>query len=156
MDTNIGDIIYVTVDDCKYKTIIDEDGVQRFLLDPTNLLWKRWSGDNEKRIGQGTEDLNTLSIAYQRGQFDQKTYMEFNMSLGYSVYGFSELSAFENLKLINPLWDQDENYIGDDTYLYANLLNKTFTLEEVLQKIMIRDSSTYEETQAYFVESFLA
>lgn len=111
MDFKPGDIITVIVDSRLYETYIDESGVQRFREDSTHPLWDRWCGDETTRLGRGTEDLNDLIMAYHRGEFDQRTYMEFNMSLGYSVCGFLELSSFDDLVLLNPLWDECDNLI---------------------------------------------
>ncbi len=155
MDAKPGDIITITVDGRPYETYIDDSGVQRFRKDSTNILWDRWEGDEYDREGRGTEDLNALCIAYHDKEFDQRIYMEFNMSLGYSVCGFCDLSSFNDLRLVNPLWDETEDDVGDDCYLQANLENKKFTLEDVLQKIAERESISYTEAQAYFVEMFI-
>jgi hypothetical protein len=55
-------------------------------------------------------DLNKLSVDYQekRGGFTKREYAEFNMQLGYSVCGFSELSLFQSYDIENPVWDYEE------------------------------------------------
>jgi len=156
MGYKTGDVITIRVDGRPYKTYIDENGTQRFPYNSAHPLWDRWKGDDDgERKGRGTEDMNNLAVAYHRKEFDQRTYMEFNMSIGYSVCGFQELSSFDDLLLINPIWGETDDHVGDDTYLYANLENGTFTLEEVLQKIVVRDQITYTEAQALFVKNYI-
>ena len=152
MEYKNGDIITITVDGRPYETYIDDHGTQRFRIDSTHPLWDRYCGDIDNP-GKGIEDLNQLCIAYLRNQFDQRTYMEFNMSLGYSVCGFCELSHFDHVRLVNPIWDESEDDVGNDSYLYANLSNKTLTLEDVLQQIAKREGISYTEAQAYFVDT---
>ena len=155
MEYKKGDVITVTVDGRPYETYIDEHGTQRFRVDPTHPLWDRWCGDENDRRGRGTEDLNKLSIAYHHGEFDQRTYMEFNMSLGYSVGGFCELHNFFDLRLVNPLWDQSESDEPDDAYISSKLGDNTMKLEEALQMIMRREECSYTEAQDYVQNEFI-
>ena len=117
MEFKPGDLFTVMIDSRPYETYIDENSTQRFREDPTHPLWDRWCGDkasnNRGRFGRGTEDLNALCVAYSRGEFDQHTYMEFNISIGYSVSGFSELHNFWDLDLMNPLWGDPELIVLD-------------------------------------------
>ncbi len=91
-----GDVIPVKVDGKKYDTIIDADGVQRFV-----------QNDVIRRIVDlGWVNLNNLAENYHgQGGISQRDYAEFNMMLGYSMCGFSELSAFEDMEIENPLRD---------------------------------------------------
>lgn len=154
-DYNPGDIIIVHVDGRPYETYITKHGIQRFRTDHTNKLWDRWKGDEDDRLGRGTEDLTQLVMAYLSGEFTEREYMEFNMSLGYSMCGFCELSSFQHLRVINPLWGDDLDSDPDDVYLYKNCYLKNITLEEVLQTKVRRDGITYEEAQAEFVDDNL-
>jgi len=155
MEYKEGDIITITVDGRPYETYIDEDSVQRFRTDPTNLLWDRWKGDEGERNGRGTEDLNRLAIAYANEEFDQRTYMEFNMSLGYSVCGFCELHNFFDLRVVNPLWDDNEDDEPDDIYISANLCSGKLRLEDALQMIMKREQIVYAKAQDYVHKNFI-
>ena len=155
MEYKEGDIITITVDGRTYDTYIDEDGVQRFRTDPTHLLWDRWKGDEGERRGRGTEDLNTLAIAYANKEFDQRTFMEFNMSLGYSVSGFCELHNFFDLNVVNPIWGESEDDEPNDIYISANLCSGKLKLEEALQMIMKREQIVYTKAQDYVQENFI-
>jgi hypothetical protein len=91
-----GDVIIVKVGGNSYETVIDKAGVQRF----------RKNAVLDHLFNSGRLDLNQLAIDYRRGAFDQRTYAEFNMALGYSVCGFAELSSFEDMEIENPLWSK--------------------------------------------------
>ena len=95
-EAKYGDEIIVKVGGKEYKTIVDEEGVQRF---PENKLLCYMSDE--------MIDLNKLAIAFQRGTFTQDEYLQFYMGIGYSVCGLSELSFFEDLEIENPLWEDD-------------------------------------------------
>ncbi len=87
------EIVIVTVGDVPYKTKIDKNGVQRFLVN--------------KLLDHVTEeyiDLNELCVAYCQKKFTQQEYLDFYTGIGYSVSGLSELSFFSDLDIINPLW----------------------------------------------------
>lgn len=93
-----GDKVIVKVGGKKYETCITDDNVQRFkenrivsaLLDSSDL------------------DLNKIAIMYQRGMFSQREFAEFNMMLGYSICGFSDLSFFEDMEIENPIGGTSE------------------------------------------------
>ena len=155
METKPGDKITIIVDGRPYETYIDESGVQRFPKDTTHPLWDRWAGDGHDREGRGTEDMNDLARAYSRGEFDQRTYMEFNMSVGYSVCGFCELSSFHDLRLVNPLWDETEDDLPNDDYFYSNLRKGKITIEDILRQTMERDGITYREASNHFIAQFM-
>lgn len=91
----VGDVIVVKVGGKEYETIIDEDNVQRFRRDTVIYhLYKT-----------GQIDLNRLSVDYRRGHFDKRDYAELNMATGYSVCGFADLSAFQDMEIENPVWE---------------------------------------------------
>lgn len=106
----VGDEIFVRVENVPYKTIIDPFGVQRFITN-TVLDYMFYHDHDGNRINdldnkkQRMLDLNALSAAYQQGKFSKRDYGEFMMSLGYSVSGFSELWAFQDWTIDNPLWE---------------------------------------------------
>lgn len=90
-------VIMVKVGGVEYETIYDEHGTQRFRED-------RFLG---LLINNGLLDLNKVEVAYHEGKMgDQRCYAEFKMALGYSVSGFSELSAFEDMEIDNPVWKE--------------------------------------------------
>jgi hypothetical protein len=95
----IKEIIKVKVNNIEYDTIIDKHGTQRFI---ENKVIRHL-------VDIKVIDLNKLVIDYFNNKFDQKSYAEFNMMLGYSVSGFSELSSFMDYEIINPLWVKDDN-----------------------------------------------
>ncbi len=85
-------LIKIQVDGKDYNTIIDENGIQRFIKNA--IICHLIETENI--------DLNLLSIDYQKGKFTDIEYMEFYMGMGYSVCGFSEI--FHNASIENPLW----------------------------------------------------
>ncbi len=93
-DLKPGDVVTVSVGGVDYETVIDKDGVQRFRRNMVlDFLFK------DKRL-----DLNQLAVDYHHKKFDQRSYAEFNMALGYSVCGFADLSSFQDMEIDNPLW----------------------------------------------------
>ncbi len=109
-----GDRLTVMVGGQPYETIITEGGVQRFIEDPNNALYRRL----RTRGGAGGEivnpsgdilDLNEMAVRYHKGEFSQREYAELNMALGYSVGGFCELSNFQNMDIDNPIWEEPKH-----------------------------------------------
>lgn len=88
-----GDTVKVKVGGVVYETVIDSNGTQRFRKN-TAIDWL------------AEDQLNRMALDYQAKKFTQRDYLEFNMALGYSVSGLSELSAFEDLEIENPLWEE--------------------------------------------------
>jgi hypothetical protein len=87
----------VKVSGIEYPTVII-DGVQRFIEDPLIVALHL-----AKMI-----DLNEIAVLFQtKRPWSKRRYMEFKMSLGYSVCGFAEL--FPYAKIDNPLWDKEAN-----------------------------------------------
>lgn len=89
-----GDKVMIRLDGFEYPTIIDDQGVQRF--------YKNEVVDHLFEAGR--LDLNKLALEFRQGKFSLRHYAEFYMSLGYSVSGFMDLSAFSEMKIENPLW----------------------------------------------------
>lgn len=98
MKVQPGDVIEVKINGKPYRTVIDENGVQRFATsqasDVVDWLFQ------ERRL-----DLNQLAVDYHEGKFSHQAYMEFYMLLGYSVSGMCGLSWMEDAEVENPLWD---------------------------------------------------
>jgi len=104
MSTTPGDQICILVDGQPVNTIIDDHGVQRFVENEV-VCWLL----NTHQI-----DLNSVCLNFLRGKFSLEDYMEFYMSLGYSVSGFEEVfgassSVADNtgkaVEILNPLWE---------------------------------------------------
>jgi hypothetical protein len=88
--------IKVKVNGKEYDTIIDKEGVQRFVKnDVIDYLFN-----------SGKIDVNKLSIDFYNKKFDKRSFAEFNMMLGYSICGFRDLSFFQDWKIENPLWNK--------------------------------------------------
>lgn len=99
----MSDTIKVEIGGKKYDTYIDENGVQRFEENP--LL--------RKLVNLGKISLNDLAVEYEQGEFTQREYLEFYMSIGYSVDGIAELSMFKDLRIKNPIWDKNREPTED-------------------------------------------
>lgn len=127
------DTITVSIDGRDYKTVIDGRGTQRFpqvpglyeiLCTDTGISRRPVRAANpvpdnvielaktNKAVAWVVEnnpcDLNEMEVAYQRGGFPKLDYAEFKMAIGYSVSGWCELSAFMDMSVINPLWNDEE------------------------------------------------
>lgn len=150
----VGDTFKVSVGGIEYDTIIDDHGTQRFVETPDHFLVKKL-----EKYGDGTYDLNDMARKYHEGEwFNQRDYAEMNIGIGYSVCGFMDLSSFNDMRVINPLWEDDISspFAGmDDGYLYASLENQTMTLEAVFSVMMARDDKTLTEVHADFVENVI-
>lgn len=92
-----GTEIEIEIDGKKYLTIIDKHDVQRFKKN--SLL--------SYLVDIGEIDLNKLSIAYQEGMFSKEEYAEFNMDTGYSVCGWADIEAFQDMEIKNPVWEHE-------------------------------------------------
>jgi len=93
----------VTVGGVEYPTIIT-NGVQRFIENRDFPLLKRTPLTYDRATGMNVLDLNGLAVRYHCGEFSQREYAEANMALGYSVSGFCDLSSFQDMDVINPVW----------------------------------------------------
>lgn len=85
----------VKVSGIEYPTVII-NGVQRFIEDPFIVAVHE----------AGLLDLNEVAALFQtKRPWSKRRYMEFKMSLGYSVCGLAEL--FPYAKIENPIWDKE-------------------------------------------------
>ncbi len=84
----------VTVNGIIYKTHIDKDGVQRFVVDKLiKYLYLK-----------GEIDFTQASIDYQMGCFTLEDYHRFYAGIGYSVCGFMDIFSETETEIENPLW----------------------------------------------------
>lgn len=109
-----GDMIPIRVGKMVVHTVIDDHGVQRL---PMNKIYAAWvdgttqasDSYNRKtpfsnRDADVTFNLNDMCVLYQQGEFTDEEWLDFYLHIGYSVDGFSSLSDFEDLEIINPAW----------------------------------------------------
>jgi hypothetical protein len=100
-----GDKVDVMVGGVLYPTVLDEDGVQRFVENPDHFLVKRLREYSKGGNPKGdVADLNEMAERYDRQQFSKRDYAEMNMAIGYSVCGFADLSGFQDWEIDNPIW----------------------------------------------------
>ena len=102
----VGDRITVKVGDRTFDTIIDNEGVQRFIA---NGVVRLIVDKMEKDYGWSGEpfNLNTLAQLYYHDKFTQDDYLTFYTMMGYSVCGLAELSFFQDLEIENPVWEKE-------------------------------------------------
>lgn len=98
-----GDEIMILVDGVPIPTYIDDNGVQRFRQNEILCYM----------LDKGVFDLNKLYIEVLTQKLNEYDYMDFYMSLGYSVSGFNEIfgpgSSWEDngqepVQILNPMW----------------------------------------------------
>jgi len=139
---NKGDLIEIKLGDHVYLSEIDESGVQRFLP----------IGDHYDKYQKGEYDLNQIHIEFlTQNTMTQKEYAELKMGICYSISGFSELSTFQDMQLINPLWDYKQ---PEDIYLLACISSGKKTREEVVKEIMKRDGCSETDALEIIKEHF--
>ena len=90
-----GDVIHVLVNGNPVPTMIDEDGVQRFIA----------NGVVVHLLDQKAIDLNLLMLDANAGKFTLQDYQMFFMAMGYDIDGFVDM--FPDAKVLNPLWADD-------------------------------------------------
>lgn len=107
-----GDKFPVKVGERWYDTVIDDQGVQRFVSNgPVNALvehsgkmfeefWMKQRIPNHPCVF----GLNELAVELQRGKWTVEEHIHFYTMFGYSVSGFSTLSFVQQVPIINPLW----------------------------------------------------
>jgi hypothetical protein len=100
-----GDIIKITVGGIEYDTVIDQHNVQRFIENPDHFLVKQIPMIWDTYLKRNIENMNEMRRRYIQGEFSQRDYAEMNMAVGYSVCGFADLSPFEDMEIINPVWE---------------------------------------------------
>ncbi len=140
-DLEDGDVIEISLGGIVYKTYIT-NGVQRFYQN------KAIDFLTEEHNGKRSIDLNDLCRDYYNNKFPQRDYAEVMMMLGYSVCGFSELSSFHDMQLINPIWNYTQ---PDDTYLCARYEKEKITRDELIQEIAKRDGVSEKEALEYIL-----
>ena len=103
---NPGDRIVILVNGEPVETVIDNHGTQRFIENEA-VAWL---------LDTGQIDLNRMFLAFHRGHFSLEAYMEFYMSLGYTVCGFEEIfgegsgvadKTGQVVEILNPIWDRE-------------------------------------------------
>lgn len=113
-DYKPGDTILIRVGTSVVQTFIDKNGVQRL---PTNPIYGAWIDGTtaaynryirkvrpEDRDDALTFGLNEMNVLYHQGKFTFEEWLEFYLNMGYSVGGFCDLSAFQHLPIVNPVW----------------------------------------------------
>lgn len=96
MKYKAGDKILIEIGGMEVLTTIDEHGIQRL---PKN-------GFLINMIDRGILDLNKIVLMYNNGQIPFSQLLDFYLNIGYSVCGFSDLSIFADLEIINPVWEE--------------------------------------------------
>ena len=94
MDFKPGYKIMITIGGKPIETTIDQHGTQRL---PNNPVYSAL-------FDSGALDLNRLAVAYHQDKISLEHYLDYYLNIGYSVCGFAELSSFEHLEIVNPLW----------------------------------------------------
>ena len=101
-----GEHICVLVDGQPVETVIDKHGAQRFMENEV-VVWL---------LDTGQLDLNKMAMAFHEGHFSLGAYMEFYMSIGYTVCGFEEIfgegsgvadTTGQAVEILNPVWDRE-------------------------------------------------
>jgi len=140
------DEIIVYLDDRPYLTRII-DNIQRFVEYENHFLIEQ-----EKKYG---ENANDTCIRYHRKEFSQRDYAEYNMSIGYSVCGFCDLSNFHDMIFINPLWGEVFSDLPNDYWLMANMDNGKITQSKAIDIIMKRKNISLQDAEKYFRDQFM-
>lgn len=89
-----GDTITIKVDNRLYNTIIDANGIQRFIANDALVYLLNNSP---------AAILNDIALEYQYGNITKQAYQEFHMLTGYSLCGFQDLWPDVNIE--NPMWE---------------------------------------------------
>jgi hypothetical protein len=89
-----GDIVKVRIGGVLYKTLIDKEGIQRFI---PNSLYKHLSGGAGYNIVQLTQD-------YIDEKFSRREFLEFLMGLGIYYQELADMPVFHNLEFMNPVY----------------------------------------------------
>ncbi len=119
-DLKPGDTIDVVIEGKTYETVIDDQNVHRFKAN--TVLQYMFDHDttgapvdmsNPRQMHTQMLNLNTLAVAFHKGKFSKRDYMEIVMQ-GYSVSGFCSLSTFQDWSIHNPLWGNAPERIGGE------------------------------------------
>jgi hypothetical protein len=113
VELNPGDHFPVKIGDRTFDTVIDEQGVQRFvhstiiesILDHSGAAFNEWLKTD--RTSPEPWSLNVLAEEYSLGKHSLDEMLTFYTSTHYSVGGFADLSYFSGLDIRNPVWEAD-------------------------------------------------
>lgn len=112
------EIIMVKVGNREFKTALDQNGVQRFMPHdeaPPELVAKLKAWDDylnmdhstHPSIPKGIYTPNDLVLDFYNGVYTLDEMLSYQTYSGYSVCGLEELSYFEDMEIINPLWEKE-------------------------------------------------
>jgi hypothetical protein len=102
-----GERICILVNGEPVDTVVDDRGTQRFIENEVTV----WLFET------GQLDLAALYYAFSQGVISLESYMEFYMSLGYTLGGFEEIfgegSGVADItgypcEILNPAWGREE------------------------------------------------
>lgn len=107
MDFKPGDHFTVKVGDWEYDTVIDDRGVQRFVAnEAVSLMVDGSTRDYSRPFAYSPSvTLNEIGVAFYEGKIPMKDMIDFHTAMGYSVGGFADLSYWDGIEIINPLWE---------------------------------------------------
>lgn len=99
------DIIVVRIGDREFDTQIDAAGVQRFIPNAVTAHLVQLMLDDFIQIDGKGFNLNDMIRLYHEELFPEEDWLTFYTSFGYSVSGFADLSFFQHLPIVNPIWE---------------------------------------------------
>jgi hypothetical protein len=111
---SVGDVIPVRIGGRVIETIIDKNKTQRL---PNTLSFIGMTESHSK------VNLDTLSTLYREGGFTDNEWFDFYSHIGYSLGGFSSLSYFSEMEIVNPLWDDDPELVTAEPTIPVDLEN---------------------------------
>jgi hypothetical protein len=113
-DYKPGDHVRIKVGERFFDTVFDKHGVQRFhtdkiisdFIEGTTAANDVYNANHRDFHLRNVEffTLNDLGKNYERGHYTQDEFLTFYTSFGYSVAGFADISHFEDLEIVNPVW----------------------------------------------------
>lgn len=114
MKYNPGDHVIVTINNQLYDTVIEENGVQRFVgnkIVEKYVLENIVRADRQRMAGKPMDlyDLNELELDFRNNLFTLDEMIQFSALHRYSVAGLCDLDFMENVEIYNPLWEDDDD-----------------------------------------------
>lgn len=114
------EIIIVKVGDREFKTALDQNGVQRFMPHdeaPAELVeklkdWEAYLNSDHSShppVPKGIYTPNDLAMDFYNGVYTVDEMLSYETYSGYSVCGLADLSYFEDMEIVNPLWDREKD-----------------------------------------------
>lgn len=108
-------IIIVSVGKRKFRTALDDRGIQRFLphdrgnpkLKKLMKKWDKYIKGNTSGRWNGDYDPNRMNIDYHNGRWTRDDLLFYETGSGWSVSGFTDISTYQNLPIHNPLWENE-------------------------------------------------